>query len=149
MSLFRISSLLALSAAAISGALLFWTSQSVQQEETRLRALEKAYRSEERAIRVLSAEWDYLNRPDRIEALARKYLNMTAPGAGGMVDDPASLPAVRTDGVPGGAQPVSFGSAQKKSIPVPSSKPSISLPVTKERDFGAVLDTLTKQEGAP
>ena len=70
MKVFRVSTLVAFSLAVASGAGLFVISQRVQRAEHHLAALEKDKAGEEDSIRVLRAEWDYLNRPDRLEALA-------------------------------------------------------------------------------
>ncbi len=57
------------------GAALFWVSQQVQLLEREQRGINEQISSEQEGMRVLNAEWDYLNRPDRIEALAAKYLD--------------------------------------------------------------------------
>ncbi len=72
----RTSTLLALAGALAAGALLFWTSQSVQRAEDKLARLEKAVAAERQALRVLRAEWAYLNRPDRLEELAGDHLGL-------------------------------------------------------------------------
>jgi len=56
--------------------LLFWTSQSVQKTERELKKLKQASYSEFEMVRVLSSEWDYLNRPERLERLALEYLSV-------------------------------------------------------------------------
>jgi len=56
--------------------LLFWTSQSVQKVESELKRLKEVSYNESEMVRVLSSEWDYLNRPERIEKLAQKYLSI-------------------------------------------------------------------------
>lgn len=71
--------------AVTSGSALMWTSQSVQTAEDRQDQIKKDILTEQQTIRVLRAEWDYLNRPDRIENLAREHLNMAAPEAAQMV----------------------------------------------------------------
>ena len=71
----KLSTLLTFGMAIILGASLFWVSQQVQILERDKRILQSKINSEQEGIRVLSAEWDYLNRPDRIEALATKYLD--------------------------------------------------------------------------
>lgn len=61
------------------GAALFWVSQQVQMLEREQRGINEQIASEQEGMRVLNAEWDYLNRPDRIEALAAKYLDQMQP----------------------------------------------------------------------
>lgn len=101
MSGFRLSAFLAVSGAVAAGALLFWTSQNVQQAEVRLAAVEKAVRGERQSIRVLNAEWAYLNRPDRLEDLAIEYLGLSTPAAAFSVGDGISgLPRVVMPAVP-------------------------------------------------
>lgn len=71
----KLSTLIPFAFAIILGATLFWVSQQVQMLERESRILNEQISSEQEGMRVLSAEWDYLNRPDRIEALAVKYLD--------------------------------------------------------------------------
>ncbi len=56
--------------------LLFWTSQSVQKTERELKKLKQSNYSEFEMVRVLSSEWDYLNRPNRLEKLADEFLSV-------------------------------------------------------------------------
>lgn len=87
------AALLALGGAIAAGTLLFWTSQSVQRAEDRLENLTRAVANEEQAIRVLNAEWAYLNRPDRLEDLAVRYLDLTDPApAAAVLQDVSALP---------------------------------------------------------
>jgi len=51
--------------------LLFQTSQSVQNAEAELAKLERENTYQHDSIQVLSAEWDYLNNPVRLERLIR------------------------------------------------------------------------------
>ncbi len=88
----RLSVLFAVILAALSGAALFWTSQSVQQAEDDLRRAEREVVREQESLRVLRAEWDYLNSPERLEELALDYLDMVPPGGGEVLPDAALLP---------------------------------------------------------
>jgi hypothetical protein len=72
----KLSAMMSLLLAMLSGAALFWVSQQVQEAERVQRNLQVEIEQEQEALRVLTAEWDYLNRPDRLEELARTYLNM-------------------------------------------------------------------------
>lgn len=87
MKLFRISNVLILTLATSLGGLLFWTSQSVQREQDALSDLTKQSRHEQESLNVLSAEWDYLNRPQRLEELARTYLKVERPEEERIVTD--------------------------------------------------------------
>ncbi|PZP56719.1 MAG: energy transducer TonB [Micavibrio aeruginosavorus] len=88
----RLTSLTALLLALLSGASLFWVSQQVQQVEREQRQLVQANSQEEESIRVLKAEWDYLNRPERLEELSTKYLNMAPVSADTMIQSISAIP---------------------------------------------------------
>jgi hypothetical protein len=53
----------------------------VKGQERDLAALKAAIVSEQEAIRVLKAEWSYLNQPERLQTLAREHLPLTQTGA--------------------------------------------------------------------
>lgn len=122
MKLFRISNILLLCVAVGLGALLFRTSQSVQGAEDRLAELNRDIRQEQESIRVLDAEWDYLNRPQRLEELANKYLKVAPPQSGqfienaGAVPEPVEIPTAP----PAYAQPVAVQAKPAPSKAVPS-----------------------------
>lgn len=105
--LFRLSTILAVSGAVAAGAFLFWTAQNVQKAEDELYALQQSAQSERKTIRVLEAEWSYLNRPDRLELLAREVLGMEAPAVDKVLSDPAALPAPMVPVLPA-AKPVHY-----------------------------------------
>lgn len=91
MRLFRISNILTLAIAAVFGVLLFWTSQDVQKKERELAKSKAELAQEEETLRVLSVEWDYLNRPQRLEQLA-KELGMQLPSAQEVVSGMDQIP---------------------------------------------------------
>ncbi len=66
-----------LSLAAVCGTLLFHTSQEVTDGRTALRNMERELLREEESLRVLQAEWSYLNQPERLEKLAREHLELS------------------------------------------------------------------------
>ncbi|MEQ8817237.1 MAG: hypothetical protein RLO51_23060 [Thalassobaculum sp.] len=58
------------------GVALFLVKHEVQQREEQLASLHRQILASQEAIHVLEAEWSYLNRPDRLEALVRRHLNL-------------------------------------------------------------------------
>ncbi len=96
-------------AVAVSGA-LFRVSYRVQHLEHHLASVNKQIGDQEEAIRVLQAEWSYLNDPSRLEALAHKHLPMepTKPSQIVTLDQvPGKLPvaAVSVPGKPAHVAP--------------------------------------------
>lgn len=55
---------------------LFHFKQEMQILERRLEATDRTAAADRRAIEVLEAEWTYLNRPDRLARLAKRYLRL-------------------------------------------------------------------------
>ncbi len=151
MKLFKVSVLLSIAAAVFAGALLFMTSQKVQQQEDRLAALRNASRQEVAHIRVLRAEWDYLNRPDRLEKLVSDHMGMDVVESGAVITDVNHVPEPLMIAPPSRkpqffAQPVSMGGSsdedeQEQNIDAPTTTP---LPVREEQNFNKLLGKLKK-----
>lgn len=91
MKISSLSSIFGLVLAGLAGGALFWTSQNVQTSERELRTIEAQLGGQHEEMRVLKAEWDYLNRPDRLEKLAREKLGLVAQPPEQRVHDPAKL----------------------------------------------------------
>lgn len=131
--------------ATILGSSLFWVSQQVQMLEREQRGIKAQISSEQEGMRVLNAEWDYLNRPDRIEALAAKYLNQMQP----VVPDNLLLnaKAVPEPQMMQGEDetPVMVSTGEKKTEPTktmnatPDSRPIHDREDSKSSDFDGVL----------
>lgn len=64
---------------AVLGALLLHSSQAVHNAESRLKKLQSSIDEERESIRVLEAEWQFLNNPERLETLAEQYLEVVPP----------------------------------------------------------------------
>lgn len=77
--------------AAAAGAILFKTSQQVTDGRQRLDRITADMRREEDSLRVLQAEWSYLNQPDRLEKLVAQYLPLS-PMKGKQFTSADSLP---------------------------------------------------------
>ncbi|NNG04593.1 MAG: hypothetical protein HKM95_10895 [Inquilinus sp.] len=101
---------LALVVAAIG--FLFYTSHQAETLEAALAGRDRAVIAEQEAIRVLRAEWAYLNEPTRLREMARRYTAL-GPALPGQViaeleDIPQALP----------------GADAESGLPVPPRKPA-------------------------
>ncbi len=145
--------------ASFLGAALLHTSQSVQHAEDELHALQVQVQNEREAIRVLQAEWGYLNRPDRLEGLATQYLDLRPPSADQMFGNAASLPSrstleFQTDDNDEASKDVKFSAPQSLAVKAlsvsivpkpPRVKPARRMPVPADNDFGDLLKRLDKE----
>jgi len=72
--------------AAIAGAALLHISQRVQHAEERLAIIKAEIAKEQETTRVLNAEWEYLNRPERLEKLSKEFLDLAPPAPPVIID---------------------------------------------------------------
>ena len=56
----------------MAGAALFYLKYTVEQKETQLTEMQAQYLEDQKALRVLKAEWTYLNSPPYLQELTRK-----------------------------------------------------------------------------
>lgn len=75
-----------------SGAMLMDVSHHVQRAERDIKRLDHEIAREEESIRVLKAEWAYLNNPVRLEALAADYVDLISPEAAQLISDMSVIP---------------------------------------------------------
>src|SRR5258708_731412 len=73
----RRSTLIWLLLTGLTGFGLYQIKYEVQAQEEQLARINKAVVENQEAIQVLSAEWSFLNRPDRLAEMARRYLEMS------------------------------------------------------------------------
>ncbi len=108
---------LALVAAAIG--VLFYTSHQAQELQAALAVSDREILREQQAIRVLRAEWAYLNEPNRLRDLAREFttLGPLLPNqvVAGLDDIPIRLP---------GLPPLA-------GLPLPARKPGAAIRVAE------------------
>lgn len=156
----RVLAAVAIGTAVMSGVALFWTAQRVQTAEMKVRQLNDASASEQQALHVLRAEWDYLNRPDRLEALAKQNLSMSAPQSGEVVASPAAIndpapeplqkhrheaqvqPAVMVQPQPAGTQAAPAAISPQPEAPQSSQ-------AFDQRSFQDLMKDLGGKEGTP
>ena len=70
---------------------LFYVKHIVANLEEDLASLHKSIKSDKEEIHVLTAEWTYLSRPERIKDLANKYLDL-APTKSAQIADIHQIP---------------------------------------------------------
>lgn len=149
MKIFRISNLLLLCVAAGFGTLLFWTSQSVQQAEDRLADIDRNVRQEQESIRVLDTEWDYLNRPQRLEELANEYLKVKPPESGNFIKSATDIPVPPSGIVPPSKPALSHAVSMKKdpaSTAKPAAVPSEYIKASEKKNFETLIQSLGEGE---
>jgi len=70
---------------------LFYVKHVVANLETDLTSLNKSIKSDKEEIHVLTAEWTYLSRPERVKQLSAKYLDL-APTKSTQIADISQIP---------------------------------------------------------
>ena len=63
------------------GAGLFFLKHTVEEKEQHLAGLKARYLEDQKAVRVLKAEWAYLNSPQYLQSLASQYLDVKPVGS--------------------------------------------------------------------
>lgn len=148
MKIFRISSVLFLLAAIFAGVLLFWTSQAVQQKEAALKDARKQLLQEQETLRVLSVEWDYLNRPQRLEELAVQQLGMELPSSSevirsaGDIPEPMiaeSEPVFEEEGI---IHAVAVQAPKPAPVAAPAKPAIVSPPTAEKQSFEKLIQSL-------
>ncbi len=150
--MFRLSGVFSIVLAAFCGALLFWTSQSVQRAEKDLSEVSRDALSEGETLRVLSAEWDYLNRPERLEKLTGNNLDLDAPLTDGkvFVDGVDKIPEPVVPVLPKmkPANLLQYVSTKKKELnkSAPSSVPSSVIKKNDSQNFDGLLNDVLAED---
>ena len=103
-------------------------------------------------VRVLSSEWDYLNRPDRLEKLAKEYLTVDAV----KTDEKGFLTSAEL--IKTFIEPVIPASKPQKILTLVADKPNMQAPIIKkeknnniiskpeQEKFTSMIDDLTESE---
>lgn len=137
----RVGTMIWLGLIGASSAFLFKTSYEVQSLEGELRGLNRSILREQDSIRVMHAEWAFLNQPSRLQALADQYtkLRPIAPtqmmaSASGLPMPLPSLDGPSIDGAPG--TPSAALVAQVDALP---SFGPVPVPVRRPGEGGILL----------
>jgi len=125
--------------AAMAGISLFHTSQEVQTHSGELKKINVSIAQEKETLKVLKAEWSYLNQPERIENLAKEHLKMGvtdveryslekdfAPEIVDNEEPPVQSNTLRSLSLLEKEYPERKAMVEKKSIAMPKRKPSFS-----------------------
>lgn len=131
-------------AAVTLGAALFITSDHVQRTEKTLDALQEKIRIERDSLRVLKAEWTYLNRPDRLEQLAASHLPLAAATAQQLSNTTAVIQAAPKMDEESGGQIIPAAYTKQKPV---QKMMRPATPVTTP-SFNQLVDRLTAPEGS-
>ena len=81
----RITTLLWVALLMVAGGTVMHVSYQVRQVERHLSQLNRDTRQEQDKLRILSAEWDTLNDPHRIDELSKRYLSLEPTPIGRVV----------------------------------------------------------------
>ncbi|MGO4725023.1 MULTISPECIES: cell division protein FtsL [unclassified Inquilinus] len=88
----RVGTMIWLGLIGASSAFLFKTSYEVQSLEGELRGLNRSILREQDSIRVMHAEWAFLNQPSRLQALTDQYTKLRPIAPAQMIASASVLP---------------------------------------------------------
>jgi len=86
----RLSTLVWMVVIVVASFMLYKVKYQVQAIKTQVAETERELEQEKQAMHVVAAEWAYLNRPERLQKLAAKYL----PSADMTVEQVAEVAAI-------------------------------------------------------
>lgn len=120
MSVIRVSLVIWLIVAGAVAFGLYQVKYEVQHLEHKLSSVRQDIKQDRNALHVLEAEWSYLNRPQRLERLAEKHLEME-PATTKQVAAVTQLPPRITHSLPASAERDAL--PKMDGVPVPFAKP--------------------------
>jgi cell division protein FtsL len=146
MSIVRVSLVIWLIVAGAVALGLYQVKYEVQRLEEELHQVRSDIRQDRVALHVLEAEWAYLNRPERLQRLASKHLDMGPAGAK-QVAAVTALPPRISDS----EEAVRYASAEddgSEALPLPQAKPwSLEQPMYARADQPRVQPKGRQDEG--
>lgn len=75
-----------------AGAGLYFLKGAIEERQQHLGALKAEYVADQKALKVLKAEWAYLNAPDYLKELSSRYLALKPVNPGEVVLAAADIP---------------------------------------------------------
>ena len=97
-------------AVLVSGGWVYVLEHESRKLDRRIASITNSIEEEREAIRMLNAEWSHLNRPARLEELARKHLNLAPTEVANIVkpgEIAEKVPALEGQRAAGGGDPIS------------------------------------------
>lgn len=88
----RLANIAALAVVVAAGVGLYQLKYNTERVQEEVRALKSQITADEAAIKVLRAEWTYLARPERLEALGNRYLALRPTQAGQIIGSVEDVP---------------------------------------------------------
>lgn len=121
----RLSSIFWIVMFVCAASALYGVKYRVQEMDSEIATLRAQIQTEKQAIHVLSAEWAFLTRPERVRRLAEKHLDMAPMSAVQMADMadvpfPSGAPVRVVDGRAGGRV-----TEARYVVPVPQLRPGV------------------------
>ena len=98
--------------AVAAGAFSIVVNTEVQEREDALASVHREIARHNEAINVLRAEWSYLNRPGRLESLARRHLGLQPP-------KPDQAMRISELPIAGRPDPIGVAAVRRPSPPLP------------------------------
>lgn len=71
---------------------VFQMKYQIESKERALHALQKQYLDDQKALRVLEAEWAFLNNPDQLQELVTKYSELGPLAPSRILTSPSKIP---------------------------------------------------------
>jgi len=126
----RLANIAALAVVVAAGVGLYQLKYNTERVQEEVRALKGQITADEAAIKVLRAEWTYVARPERLEALGNRYLALRPTQAGQIIgsieevplrDNPAAVVAQADDFR--AVQPTPVRAPAMRAAPTPAPAP--------------------------
>lgn len=130
----RLSTWLWLGLVALVGYVMFQVKYQVMGLEDQLARVDRSIVADRDGLRVLNAEWSYLNEPTRLDRLRQHYLTLTPIGRAQLTSlDQVPFRTANPAQMPGAAP------AQESSNPV--------VPAPRQADFAASVQRVSAKTG--
>ncbi|MEQ9813609.1 MAG: hypothetical protein RLO50_12590 [Azospirillaceae bacterium] len=139
----RFATLFWLTLLAGATTVLFRVSYEVQALNEDLDSLNREIVTEQEAIRVLRAEWSFLNRPERLRELARAYLDLEPTGVIQLVTSVAAVPMPLPGAEYRVPAPAVLARDNAVTMPLPQRRPAAGQPLLAEAPASPPVQPMT------